>query len=154
MLAVVGALSWSAWAAASPGTPSSSPATFALSVVRVVIANDYADAWGMLVDVERASVPRGLYVACERQSPIPGRLARARVTGLRVTSLSVPGRPGPASGYAVTVETTIAVRGGDVVTTQMTIPIVLEAGRFAWILHADRYDAYRHGHCVGQAPPA
>jgi hypothetical protein len=122
--------------------------------VRVVVANDYVDAWGMLVGVERATVPRALYVACERRSPVPGHLAGARVTRLRPASLAVPGRSRRAPGFDVTVQTVIAVPGGDSVTTQMTIPVIPDAGRFAWVLRAERFDAYRQGHCLGQAPPA
>jgi hypothetical protein len=158
LLAVVGVLGWSAWdvagARASPARPSSSPAAFALTVVRFVVANDYADAWRTLVRTEKASIPRALYVACERQTPIPGHLSRVRVMHLQQTSLAVPGRSRPALGYTVTVRTTIAVPGGDSITTQMTIPVVPDAGGYAWILRAERFAAYRRGHCFQQAPPA
>lgn len=131
-----------------------SPAAFALSVVRLVVANDYADAWQVLPDIEKASVPRALYVACEQQAPISGHLARLRVVRLQPTGVSVPGLPRAVPGYAVTVQTTITVPQGESVTTQMVVPVVVDAGRLAWILRPERFDAYRHGHCLHQPPPA
>jgi hypothetical protein len=122
--------------------------------VRLVVANNYGGAWRMLDGVEQASVPRALYVACEQRAPIPGHLARARVTGLHQTGVAVPGLPRRVPGYAVTVQTTIAIPKGQSVTTQMIVPIVVDSGRLAWILRPERFDAYRRGHCLHQPPPA
>jgi hypothetical protein len=131
-----------------------SPSAFALSVVRLVVANDYGGAWRMLVGVEQASVPRALYIACEQRAPIPGHLARARVTGLQRTGVAVPGLSRRVPGYEVTVQTTILIPKGQLVTTEMTVPIVVDSGRLAWILRPERFDAYRHGRCLHQPPAA
>jgi len=130
------------------------PRTFALGVVRLVVANDYADAWQTLADIEKASVPRSLYVACEGRTPVPGNLARARVTRLRRTEVAVPGVQRRLSGFAVTIQTTIAIPNGEVVTTQMVVPVVFVGGRLSWILRPERFDAYRHGHCLQQQSPS
>lgn len=108
----------------------------------------------MLVGVEQASVPRALYVACEQRAPIPGHLTRARVTGVHQTGVAVPGLSRRVPGYAVTVRTTIAIAKGQLVTTEMTVPVVVDAGQLAWILRPERFDAYRHGHCLHQPPAA
>jgi hypothetical protein len=156
---LVGVLGMAAWGvggatSASAARVPPSPSAFALNVVRLVVANNYVGAWRMLVSVEQASVPRALYVACEAQAPIPGRLAYAGVIGLQRTQIDVPGRSRPLSGYEVTVQTTIALPRGKLVTTQMLVPLVSDAGRLAWILHPERFDAYRHGHCLQHPPPA
>jgi hypothetical protein len=157
-LRLVAALAFAAWAAGGAGAVSGrrppSPATFALGVVRLVVANDYADAWQALPDIEKASVPRALYVACEQQAPIPGHLVRVRVIRLQRTGVSVPGLPRPVPGYAIRVQTTIAIPRGESVTTQMVVPIVVDGGRLVWILRRQRFDAYRHGHCLRQPPAA
>jgi hypothetical protein len=121
-------------AGAAPDRRPLSPAAFALGVVRLVLANDYADAWQALPDIEKASVPRTLYVACENRTPIPGNLARARVTGLRRTEVAVPGVPQRLSGFSVTVRTSIAIANGEVITTQMVVPVIVVAGQLSWIL--------------------
>jgi hypothetical protein len=156
--AIVAVLAVAAWGAGGAGAVSArrswSPAAFALGVVRLVVANNYADAWQALPAIEKASVPRALYVNCEQRAPIPGRLARVRVIRLQRTGVSVPGLPRTVLGYSVTVQTTIAIRNGELVTTQMVVPVVIDAGRLAWILRPERFAAYRHGHCLHQPPPA
>lgn len=151
--ALVGARSTGDARAASVG-PARSPAAFALSVVRLVVTNNYADVWTMLATIEQASVPRGLYVGCEEQTPIPGKLARARVVRIQRKAIAVPGLSRTHSGYAVTVQTTIAMPRSESVTTQMIIPVIIDTHRLAWILRPERFNAYRHGHCYQQQPPA
>lgn len=135
--------------------PSLSPAGFALNVVTLLTANRYADAWQLLVAVEKRAVPLGLYVACEERSPIPGHLVRDRVTSIRRVRIAVPGLQRRRLGYYVTVETTIAgLAHNDSVTTQFVFQLVSEAGQLGWTLHPDRFHAYRQGHCLQTPPPA
>lgn len=37
---------------------------------------------------------------------------------------------------------------------EMVVPVVVDAGRLAWTLRPERFDAYRHGHCLQQPPAA
>lgn len=108
----------------------------------------------MLAGIEQESVPRGLYVACEKQTPIPGRLADEHIVRMQRQGMTVPGFSRRRSGYAVTIEATIAITRSESVTIRMIIPVVTDARGLAWILHADRFDAYRRGHCLQQRPPA
>jgi hypothetical protein len=157
-LLAVAAAAWGFAGAAGPASaqPDPSPASsFALGVVRLVTANRYAAAWQLLPEVEKRAIPVGLYVSCERRSPVPGHLAGERVLDVRQISLAVPGRSRPMPGFAVTVQTTIAgLPRNASVTSRFDFQVVADSGRLAWVLHPDRFDAYRDGHCLHSAPPA
>lgn len=132
-----------------------SPAGFAIRVVRLVVANRYAEAWQLLASAQQRSVPVGTYVACERRSPVPGHLADIHATRVRHVILAVPGLIGDERGYAVTVRTTISgLAGGQSVTTQLIFTVIGEPSGYRWILHQDRFNAYRHGHCLQSSPSA
>lgn len=138
------------------GQPVVSPSRFAVSVVRMLVANRYGEAWALMNGAQRQDVPRALYVDCERREPIPGHLAAVRALGVQRTAVRVPGSAASRPGYAVSVQTTIGgLSGGESVTSELTFYVVTDTGRFSWVLRADRFNAYRAGHCsTGSTPPA
>ena len=72
-------------------TSSRSAVAFLSGVVRRLAANDYATAWDTLVPAQQRLVPRGAYVRCESQSPIPGRLTALVPLAVRDELVRVPG---------------------------------------------------------------
>jgi hypothetical protein len=118
------------------------------------MANDYRDAWRLLASAEKKSVPRAVYVGCERRHPIPGHLARIRAVGVRRRMFLVPGLSGRHGGYAVTLQATIGgLPGGTTVTTQFVVRLITDHASYSWVLHQPRFDAYRHGRCLHAALP-
>jgi len=156
VIVLLGAVAASLFGGVRPAAsqPSQSPSDFARNVVTLLTANRYADAWQLLVAVEKRTVPIGLYVACEERAPIPGHLVSVRVVSIRRAGIAVPGLDRRRPGYAVTVETTIAGIAQSAVTTQFVFQLVSDAGRLGWTLHPDRFHAYRQGHCLQAVPPA
>jgi hypothetical protein len=132
-----------------------SPDEFAIRVVRLVVANRYADTWQLLARAEKKSVPVGVYVACERRSSIPGYLAAIRATRVQHVEFAVPGIAKRHPGYAVTLLTTISgLAGGASVTTRLVFRVIAEGSGYRWVLHQDRFNAYRHRHCLSPGPSA
>jgi hypothetical protein len=131
-----------------------SPEVSAIHLVRVVMANDYRDAWRLLASAEKKSVPRAVYVGCERRQPIRGRLMRVRAVDVRRRMFPVPGLSGRHGGYAVTLQATIGgLTGGTTVTTQFVVRVIADHGRYSWVLHQPRFNAYRLGRCLHATLP-
>src|SRR5437588_11073631 len=121
--------------------PSQSPSDFARNVVTLLTANRYADAWQLLVAVEKRTVPIGLYVACEERAPIPGHLVSVRVVSIRRAGSAVPGLDRRRPGYAVTAEATTAGIAQRAVATQFGRQVASGARRLGWEQAPERQGA-------------
>lgn len=129
---------------AQPRGPGS-PARFLARVVRLLVANRFADAWVSLNPTDQAIAPLPGYVACESQRPIPARLVSLRV--VRVSRDRI--------GVAVTFVLRLrAPAVPDVLVVRMTRHAVLVKHRWTWILSASRRLLYRKGCSPPPGPPA
>jgi hypothetical protein len=124
------------------------PGRFLTSVVADIARNDYEHAWLGLYPGHQRVAPLDEYVACELKSPIPGRLEAAVIVRSVRTSFPVAGQRRPLRGAAVTFRIRIsdsALAGSvDVRATFHAVPV---AGRWRWILPAERYELYRADGC-------
>lgn len=141
-LALSSVVGTSAGAAAFGRADARQAPRFLASVVRLLAANRYAEAWTTLDPVDQALVPRANYVACESAHPVPGRL-------LSIRTLSV-GRERVAITTAGPVVASIAVRFAVVIAgpgAPVRVPVLAHAidvaGRWRWMLPAARLPAYR-----------
>ena len=128
-------------AASAPHKPHGSPVRFLSHVVRLLVANRYADAWQSLDPADRQLAPEPVYVACESLTPIPGRLASLRA--LHVGHDRV--------GVAVRFRLRIA-EAGFTTTVVLTAHAVVAGRRWAWILPPARRALYRDGCGLGDPP--
>jgi hypothetical protein len=126
---------------------------FVRTVVRLIAENRYAAAWPLLHPAHRRAAGRSEYVACERRSPIPGRVLSVRAgaefdaavalaPGLRVESRAV--RISVVLLDLATLERT---------EVRDTVNAVRVDGRWTWVLPPDRVARYRAGACP-DAPPS
>ena len=139
-IVAIGALALTATARAGE-----SPSAFAVHVVELIAANRYDDAWNDLHPLHQRVAPRGDYVGCESQSPIPGRLASIRV----LRTYDDPAALGDGTfvaGKAVVVRITLAEASERVVVTD-TVHTVRVGKRWAWVLPTWRLQEYRAGLC-------
>jgi hypothetical protein len=121
-------------ASSAPRKPHSSPVRFLSHVVRLLVANRYADAWYSLDPADQELAPEPVYVACESLTPIPGRLVALRA--LRVGHDRI--------GVAVRFRLRIADMGA-ATTVDLTAHAVVAGRRWAWILPPARRALYRDG---------
>jgi hypothetical protein len=122
------------------------PAGFLTTVVEQIAGNDYADAWVSLHPAQKLVADRDAYVACESQSPIPGRLASVTVLDVSDEEVRVAGE-GTTPGKAVRLKLSIGGLGGDPVVVTHTGHAVAVAGHWTWILPPDRFADYEAGRC-------
>lgn len=128
-----------------PARAGESPTVFAVHVVELIAANRYDEAWDDLHPMHQRVAPRGEYVGCESQSPIPGHLASIRV--LRVyNDETALGKGEFVPGKAVVVQISIAEQAERVVVTD-TVHAVRVGKRWAWVLPTWRLEEYRAGIC-------
>jgi hypothetical protein len=121
------------------------PVAFLSNVVRLLAANRYAEAWQSLHPTDQALAPEAMYVACETESPIPGRLVSLNVTRVRHDRIGV------AVTFAVRIAGSQLPGGVRIILTAHAV----RAGRhWAWILPPKRRDEYRHGCGNHGGPPA
>src|SRR5215210_1855018 len=109
------------------------PASFLTTVVEQIAGNDYADAWLSLHPAQKLVADREAYVACESQSPIPGKLASVNVLSVSDEQVRVAGE-GTSAGKAVRLKLSIGGLGGDPVVVTHTGHAVAVAGNWTWIL--------------------
>jgi hypothetical protein len=122
------------------------PAGFLTTVVQQIAGNDYADAWVSLHPAQKLVADRDAYVACESQSPIPGRLASVTVLDVSDEEVRVAGE-GTTPGKAVRLKLSIGGLGGDPVVVTHTGHAVAVSGRWTWILPPERFADYEAGRC-------
>jgi hypothetical protein len=123
---------------ASPATsrPHREPVHFLSSIVRLIAANRYAQAWRWLDPADQALATEPVYVACESQTPIPGRLAALRVLQVGHDQIGVAVR------FAASFTGTSP---SDQARVVFTAHAVHAPGRWAWILPTARRALYRDG---------
>ena len=126
------------------------PGAFMTKLVAQIAANDYADAWLTLHPTQQRVATRDAYIACEAQSPIPGKLASVRVVDVRDEQVRIAGEAATAPGKAVRLTMSIAGLGDPVVVTHTTHAVAV-GGHWTWILPPKRFADYRAGRCPGQS---
>ena len=128
-------------AASTTAKPHGSPVRFISHVVRLLVANRYADAWPSLNPADQALAPEPVYVACESQSPIPGRLVSLLVLHVGRDRI----------GVAVRFRLRIAV-GALATSVPLTAHAVVSGQRWAWVPPPARQALYRAGCGLGEPP--
>ena len=126
---------------------------FVRTVVRLIAANRYDDAWPLLHPTHRATVGRAAYVACERLSPIPGRLVAVRAgEAFEERTAVAPGRLADSRAVPIVI-VLLDLATSEQVVVHDTVHAVRAEGRWRWILPPERLGEYGAGRCPG-APPA
>jgi hypothetical protein len=122
------------------------PATFMTTLVEQIAGNDYADAWLTLHPAQKRVADRRAYVACESQSPIPGKLASVTVLDISDEEVRVAGE-GTTPGKAVRLKLSIGGLGGAPVVVTHTGHAVAVGDHWTWILPPARFAEYEAGRC-------
>lgn len=143
-------------AAVTVGDVAEQPGTavpFVRTVVRMIAQNRYAEAWPLLHPDQRRTVGRAEYVACERRSPIPGRVISVRAGAERSAPVSVaPQTSVPARAVSVRV-VLLDLATLEETNVRDTVHAVRVDGRWTWVLPPERLAGYRAGACP-DAPPS
>jgi hypothetical protein len=139
-------------AASTPAATKPGAAAFIKTVVRQIVTNDYEHAWLSLHPAQQQLVPQDDYVRCELQSPVAGRLAWIKVLRVKDARFGVGGLNRLVTGKAVTlrIKLTDDDTGLSVVVTH-TAHTVAVAGRWRWILPANRLGLYSSSACAAEA---
>ena len=122
------------------------PAAFMTTLIEQIAGNDYAEAWLTLHPAQQRGAGRRAYVACESQSPIPGKLASVTVLGVSDEEVRVAGE-GTTPGKAVRLKLSIGGLGGDPVVVTHTGHAVAVGDHWTWILPPARFADYEAGRC-------
>ena len=88
---------------------------------------------------------RDVYVSCESQSPIPGKLTSVTVVDIADEDVQVAGQ-GTTHGKAVRVKLSITGVGEPIVLTH-TGHAVAVGDHWTWILPPERFAEYVAGRC-------
>jgi hypothetical protein len=133
--------------------PPSKVGAFMKGVVRQIVTNDYEHAWLSLHPAQQQLVPQEDYVRCELQSPIAGRLAWIKVVRVTNARFAVGGLARRVAGKAVALRIKLVDddTGASVVVAH-TAHAVAVAGRWRWILPAQRIGLYSSSACAAEAP--
>lgn len=123
------------------------PARFMTGLIQEIAANDYGGAWATLHPAHQRVATREAYVACEGQTPIPGKLSSVSVVDVSDKQVEVAGEAGTVEGKAVRLELSITGAGPDPIVVTHTSHAVAVAGHWTWILPPDRFAEYRAGRC-------
>jgi hypothetical protein len=141
--------------AASSSTAATKPtaASFIKTVVRQIVTNDYEHAWLTLHPAQQQLVPQDDYVRCELQTPVAGRLLWIKTVRVQDARFRVGGVSGLVKGKAVTLRIKLVDddSGSSVVVTH-TAHAVAVAGRWRWILPANRIGLYSSSACAPETP--
>jgi hypothetical protein len=139
---------------ASAALPSKGAGAFMKGVVRQIVTNDYEHAWLSLHPAQQQLVPQDDYVRCELQSPIAGRLAWIKVVRVTNARFAVGGLARRVAGKAVALRIKLVDDdSGASVVVAHTAHAVAVAGRWRWILPAQRIGLYSSSACTAEAPP-
>lgn len=121
------------------------PAAFMTSLVEEIAGNDYATAWLTLHPAQQRVATRDVYVSCESQSPIPGKLSSVTVVDVSDEKVDVAGE-GTTAGKAVRLKLSISGVGAPIVLTH-TGHAVAVGDHWTWILPPERFAEYKAGRC-------
>jgi hypothetical protein len=140
-------------ASTSAATKPVGAGAFIKSVVRQIVTNDYEHAWLRLHPAQQQLVPQDDYVRCELQSPVEGRLDWIKIVRVRDARFGIGGLNRVVRGKAVTIRIKLTddVSESSVVVTH-TAHAVAVAGRWRWILPAERIGLYSSSACAPAAP--
>ncbi len=130
-------------ASSAPRRPHGSPVRFLSHVVRLLVANRYAEAWKSLAPADQKLAPAPVYVACESQTPVPGRLVSLRTLHVGRDRIGVAVR------FRLRIADVAVPRGE---TVLLTAHAVVAGHRWAWILPPARRTLYRQGCDLGYPP--
>jgi hypothetical protein len=131
-------------AAPDRSTGGRAAAEYLSGIVRATAANRYGETWASLDPAQQHILPRDVYVRCERQSPIPGRLESLRVLAVRPAALHVPAH-GHVDGWAVRMRVVIGASGFPDVVVVHTFHAIRTSGAWHWYLPAERLGLYDAG---------
>jgi hypothetical protein len=126
---------------------------FLSHVVRLIAANDYADAYPLLHPRQKRLVSAVEYVSCEQTTRIPGKLTSLRVLRSERERIHVAGTKTPrVASTAVTFQLRLTGSSpGETATVGLTAHAVAVDGRWAWVLSARRLALHRSGTCGAAA---
>lgn len=131
--------------------PKDDPGRFAVTVLGLITANHYAQAWGDLHPEDQRVAPLAEYVGCETRSPVIAHPRSVQVVS--VTDESV----GLGNGRFVESKAVhVRLRFAGSFKLVHTVHLVASRGRWKWILPSWRYRDYRADRCPtdpGSAPP-
>jgi hypothetical protein len=129
--------------------PIQTASAFFLGELRDKIVGDWDAAWRTLYPLHQRVASRADFVSCERATPFRAQLQGVRVTGVRKSLVRIPGLARPTAGVAVHVRVALRWYGPrDPIVLWHTFHLVPVAGRWRWLLSAERYRFYRDGGCA------
>jgi hypothetical protein len=132
----------------TPRTPTDDPGAFALSTVRLIVGNRYAEAWKTLHPVDRSVAPQREYVRCENRSRFTAKVVSARVRRISDDSVGL-GNGHFVDSKAVEVVVKLSEVGVAPFEVRHTVHVVAADGKWKWILPSWRYGYFRDDACPG-----
>lgn len=133
-----------------PGWPAlDTAAAFFRAELRAKLAGDWVAAWRTLYPSHQRVAPLARFVGCERERPFSAPLQSLRVVGVSESLVRVPGVARPVPGVTVDVHVELRWYGPrDPIVLRHSFHLVPVAGRWTWLLSAERYRLYRDGACA------
>lgn len=139
--------------AAAPQDARDTAVPFVRTIVRLIAQNRYGEAWPLLHPSQRRAAGRSEYVACERRSPIPGRVLSVRAGAEFAAAVSVaPGMRVRARAVPVRV-VLLDLATLERTVVRDTVHAVRVVDRWTWVLPPERLARYRVGACPDAPPP-
>jgi hypothetical protein len=129
-----------------PSEPPPDPSAFAVDVVRLIVENRYAEAWGDLHPVDQRVAPKGEYVGCENRSRFTAAFVRATTGNVSDEAVGL-GNGRFVRSKAVEVRVTLKETGFDPFVVRHTMHVVASGSRWKWILPSWRYVDFRANRC-------
>jgi hypothetical protein len=128
--------------------PRDDPAVFVSRIVGLIVADEYASAWGSLYPAHKLVAPESEYVDCELKTPVGWNLKSIDVLRVTERELRIPGESQRVAAKAVTLRIKIeneALRTKN--TFRHTFNAVAYGSQWSWILTPRRYQLYRSDAC-------
>jgi hypothetical protein len=130
--------------------PRDDPAAFVSQIVRLIVADNYAAAWGSLNAAHQEIAPQREYVECELSTPVGSSLKSIDVIRAAERLLRIPGGSQSVPVTAVTLRIEIENAAlGTSETFKHTFNAVPDGSDWTWILTPSRYALYRDDACGG-----
>lgn len=135
-------------AAGCGGGPKADPGAFVQTLLHELEQGRPGAAWETLHPLHQETVPRALYVRCERSAGFGGKLTNLDVLEVKQEDATIPGVFGPKPSTAVTVGVTVAPDGGGAAERFTITAHLFEAdGELAWVIGPVDYASYQAGRC-------